>query len=541
MMRLFALLVLVSTPSMAADELRLALALKAQAEFDRVDLAGVARLEDAGACVQSQAAALAVALPADAALLHYRKGFCLLAGAAITHRAEEYGAAEVELEKAIEAWPARLPSAGSKKGAPEPVSPGLRVLATIARLQAGLDAAGSGTAGSGTAGSGAAGLGAAASGTAGAGTAGLGAATSGTARQGATGAGAVGAGAAASGIAGAGTAGLGAAASGAAALGAAASGAAGAGAVGVGAATSSAAGRSGAGADTAAPDTARLERARLDLAAAAATPICALDVMPAVFCQQIVQKGRDWLGWMALNSSDPREAARDFVGSTGGWVDWVAGRQAFAEGRYQPAAGRYQAAIARWEIDRRESPPNILQSLSPRPDWAESLADLGGAQLLAGEPAAAIATLDRAAHEDGSRARPLYLRARAKEAAGDPAGALTDYNLASRTAFASAKDLASGEAHFYRGILLYRRKEWARAEDEFSSALNFEIPAVLHADAQAWRHLAAVAGGSCAASREYLERSLEAVSPYFPKAEARALAASCPAMNAAGRRGDPAN
>jgi tetratricopeptide (TPR) repeat protein len=521
MMRLFALLVLVSTPVVAADELRLALDLKAQAEFDRVDLAGVARLEDAGACVQSQAAALAVAPPADTALLHYRKGFCLLAGAAITHRAEEYSAAAGELEKAIEGWPARLPSAGSKKRVIEPVSSGLRVLATIARLEAGLDAAGSGTAGAGAAGPGAAGAGAA----------GPGAAASGTA-----GSGAAGLGAAASGATGSGTAGLGAAGSSTAGSRAAAPGAA-----GMGAAASGAAGADTAGPGPAGPDAAHLARARIDLAAAAATPICASDVMPVASCLQVVQKGRDWLGWMALKGSDLREAARDFAGSTGGWVDWVAGRQAFVEGRYQPAAERYRAAIARWEIDRRESPPNILQSLSPRPDWAEALADLGGAQLLAGELAAAIATLDRAAHQDGSRARPLYLRARAKEAAGDPAGALTDYNLASRTAFASAKDLASGEAHFYRGIVLYRRKDWARAEDEFSSALNFEIPAALHADAQAWRHLAAVAGGSCAASREYLERSLEAVSPYFPKAEARAMAASCPATSAAGVRGAPAN
>jgi hypothetical protein len=436
MMRLFALFVLVSTPLAAADEVRLTLDLKAQSDFDRVDLSGVARLEDSGACVQSQAAALAVAPPADMALLHYHKGFCLLAGAANTHRAEAYGAAADELEKAIEAWPARIPPGGSKKGPPEPVSSGLRALATIARLEASQDAAGP---------------------------------------------------------------------------------------------------------DVARLDAASLERARSELVSTVAPAACSSDLMPAASCLQMVQKGRDWLGWMALQGSDLREAARDFAGSTGGWVDWVAGRQAFAEGSYQPAAERYRAAIARWEADRRESPPNILQSLSPRPDWAEALAGLGGAQLLAGDSAAAIVTLDRAVHEDGSRARPLYLRARAKEAAGDPAGALTDYNLASRTAFAAAQDLASGEAHFYRGIVLYRRKDWTRAEGEFSSALNFQIPAPLHADAEAWRHLAAVAGGSCVASRAYLERSLEAVSPYFPKAEARAVVAACPATSTAGLRGAPAN
>jgi Tfp pilus assembly protein PilF len=111
--------------------------------------------------------------------------------------------------------------------------------------------------------------------------------------------------------------------------------------------------------------------------------------------------------------------------------------------------------------------------------------------------------------------------------AGQPDLALSDYNLASRTAFANAKDLASGEAHLYRGIFLYRRKDYARAEDEFSSALNFEVPAAIRSDAVAWRHLAAVAGGSCATEREFLARSLADVSPYFPKAEARAIVASC--------------
>jgi hypothetical protein len=90
-----------------------------------------------------------------------------------------------------------------------------------------------------------------------------------------------------------------------------------------------------------------------------------------------------------------------------------------------------------------------------------------------------------------------------------------------------ARDLASGEAHFYRGILLYRRQDFARAEEEFSSALNFEMTVALRPDARAWRHLAAVAGGSCGAARQSLDLALASVSPFFPQAEARSLAASC--------------
>ena len=105
--------------------------------------------------------------------------------------------------------------------------------------------------------------------------------------------------------------------------------------------------------------------------------------------------------------------------------------------------------------------------------------------------------------------------------------ALADYNLASRTAFAAAQDLASGEAHLYRGIVLYRRKDYARAEDEFASALNFEMTGALRPDARAWRHLAAVAGGSCGSARQSLNLALPAVSPFFPRDEARSLASAC--------------
>ena len=112
---------------------------------------------------------------------------------------------------------------------------------------------------------------------------------------------------------------------------------------------------------------------------------------------------------------------------------------------------------------------------------------------------------------------------------GQKEQALGDYNLASRTAFANAKDLVSGEAHLYRGIVLYRRRDFGRAEEEFSSALNFEIPAAIRSDAIAWRRLAAVAGGACVTAREYLAPSLAAASPYFPKEAARAMLASCSA------------
>jgi Tfp pilus assembly protein PilF len=187
-----------------------------------------------------------------------------------------------------------------------------------------------------------------------------------------------------------------------------------------------------------------------------------------------------------------------------------------------------------WRKAGREQALPLVQRLSPRPDMAAISVDLGEAQLLSGDARAAIENFDAAVKADPSKARPIYLRARAKEAAGQADAALADYNLASRTAFAAGAGQSSGEAHLYQGILFYQRKDWPRAEDEFADALNFDIPAAMKSDAAAWRHLAAVASGSCGASREYLERSLAAVSPDFPKGEAQSALAACGAAGASG-------
>jgi tetratricopeptide (TPR) repeat protein len=238
---------------------------------------------------------------------------------------------------------------------------------------------------------------------------------------------------------------------------------------------------------------------------------------------------------MALGQENLDQAARDFSAFAGsGWPVWISGLRAFREAKYSQAETDYARALEAWRRAAREPAPSLDARLAPHPDMASALADLGGAELLAGHPESAIATLDQAVNAAPAGARALYLRARAREKAGAAEAALADYNLASRTAFAQARDLASGEAHFYRGILLYRRKDYARAEDEFSSALNFEIPASLRADAAAWRHLAAVAGGACGISRQFLMRVLGSVSPYFPKEEAAALLSACRAGGPAG-------
>jgi hypothetical protein len=135
-MKLCALALFGLSAVLAADDAQVALALKAQTDFDRVQLPAIPTLRDAEACVQSQAGLLPVTAPEETAIVHYRKGYCTLAEATLTHEKSGYRAAADEFEKAIAAWPLRLGKAG-KKAPPELVSSGLKALAAISRLHAG--------------------------------------------------------------------------------------------------------------------------------------------------------------------------------------------------------------------------------------------------------------------------------------------------------------------------------------------------------------------------------------------------------------------
>jgi len=277
-----------------------------------------------------------------------------------------------------------------------------------------------------------------------------------------------------------------------------------------------------------------MESAGKDITLALAQPACVSSLTTVEACHADLATGREWLGWLDLRQDNLVAAAREF-GQTSdtAWQQWIASRQAFDDRRYPEAAADGRRAVEEWERQRNQPAPSFNDSLRPQPDLGITLAEWGASQLLAGERAAAIATLSRAIKAAPIDGRAYFLRARAEELDGQRDRALADYNLASRTAFAEATDLASGEAHLYRGILFYRRQEFERAESEFSSALNFSIPARLRADAQAWRFLAAVTSGSCEASRDALARALGTVSPFFPGQEARDAMAACPATTAA--------
>jgi tetratricopeptide (TPR) repeat protein len=400
LMRLVISVIFTVIGALAADEQQLALALKAQSDFDRVELSATPQLATANACVQSEAALLPVVPALERSLTYFRKGYCTLAASSVTGKPADFLAAATAFEASISNWAPR---------AATPVPSGLRAMAAIARLKAGPD-----------------------------------------------------------------------------------------------------------------------EAAIRQLQEAADARNCPAAVMSVSLCGRVLQLANLWLGYLAFERGDLNTAGSRFAaGQDSPWRSWTAGRKEYLSGNYRAAAADFRAATDSWSAELKDGDRGLETRLTPQPDMPRMLTELGGAQLLAGDPKAAIHTLDAATKADPEYARPLFLRARAREVAGEKEQAQADYNLASRTAFAAAQDLASGEAHLYRGILLYRRGDYSHAEDEFSSALNLAIPEEFRPDAAAWRHMAAVAGGSCGESSELLNRSLRDASRYFPASEAQALIASC--------------
>src|SRR5437660_8798857 len=101
MMKFCAALFLTLATLVAADDQQFALALKAQTDFDRVQLTPHPQLREAYTCVQSQAGLLSVTAPEDLALIHYRKGYCALAAAVNSNDKSGYVSAAEEFDKAV--------------------------------------------------------------------------------------------------------------------------------------------------------------------------------------------------------------------------------------------------------------------------------------------------------------------------------------------------------------------------------------------------------------------------------------------------------
>jgi tetratricopeptide (TPR) repeat protein len=258
---------------------------------------------------------------------------------------------------------------------------------------------------------------------------------------------------------------------------------------------------------------------------------CAASMLPETMCRQTLAAAAAWQGWIAVRQRRYALAASLFEPAPApAWLAWVEGRMAYDGRRYADAVTAFRRAVDGWTAEERQVRRRIPDSLTPPPALAAALVDLAEAHLAAGDAHAALATLEPALRRDPRRAWSLFLRGRAREEAGDPVAAVSDFNLAARAAFAAGEDdRSAGEARFYRGVWSFRRGDVARAEQEFAAALNGGLSAPLSAEATAWRALAAVSTGACGASRDLLESAAAAASPLFPRREARSALAACPA------------
>ena len=220
------------------------------------------------------------------------------------------------------------------------------------------------------------------------------------------------------------------------------------------------------------------------------------------------------------------DAAHWFEGSGElGWTDWMAGRQMMAARQFPQAVAAFSAATQRFS----QTHAGLATAIGPRTDPGDAFFRLAMAQFETKDYTSAIASFERAAKLHPENARALFLLGRTREMIGQ--SGLGDFDLASRTAFANVNAPgASGQAHLYKGVALYRRKDFPRAEQEFASALNFDAGAAQD-DASAWRHLAGVAGGACGPSAALLAQSLGRVSDYFPRDEAEGLLRACGARS----------
>jgi len=376
---------------------------RAKAAFDKVDSARLPALQDTMQCMQAHAALLPLVRPEERYLVHYRRGYCALFGAAVSRDANDYQEAAREFTLAWERWPARV----------QPVSSGLLALVGIARM-------------------------------------------------------------------------------------------------------GTAAGQIPA------------EAVKV-LETAVQQGDCSNEaLMQSSFCRELVDVARLWLGWVAYRSERTADAARllgPVPGST--WNLWLAGRQAWAERRWRDGIALMEKAAENWRAAAESPAPSTLQLLGPKPDLARVYYEIGVARYRLEDYSGAVSSLNAALEMDPTNSYALFLRARAKDLQGQP-DAVTDYARAAETADRTRdSSWAVGQAHYYRGLLLYRGKQFREAESAFRAAPKAGLGEIARAQVSAWQNLAAVAGGNCANAAELLEVSGQLAEGGFPVAEAQAVALGC--------------
>jgi tetratricopeptide (TPR) repeat protein len=276
------------------------------------------------------------------------------------------------------------------------------------------------------------------------------------------------------------------------------------------------------------PDTAR------DLAAVVAERSCApTPVIGARFCNSLIDTARTWLGWLSYQKNDFEEAARVFeplaqANPPRPWMLWVSALQAEREKHLELAAALYEKTLAVWSAAENSPAPDTVTLLGPKLDAASIHFQLALTDYARQRYDPAITQLDAAIKGSPKNSYAIFLRARSKEALHLDIAAMEDYVLAAKTARANNESGWNvGLASYYRGLLLYRAKDYSHAEAEFSNALSGKLGEVPQPDVTAWWRLAGISARGCDGPLDPLESALKAASNQFPKAQANAILFGC--------------
>ncbi len=267
-----------------------------------------------------------------------------------------------------------------------------------------------------------------------------------------------------------------------------------------------------------------------ELEAAIANPNCpATPLMSPAFCAEIVSTAKVWLGWLALRKSDFAKAAASFGSVPGNpWSLWIAARNAQQEKKLAEATDLYEKLLEEWSARQKSSNPDVPTLLGPKPEPVAINYQLGVMDYERERFDSSIARLDAVIKVTPQNSYAIFLRARSKDRLQQLNPALDDYLLAAQTAKMNGDtNWNVGQAHYFRGLVFYRLKDFARAESEFSNALASPLSEIPASDVTAWRAMAAVSGGGCKTSTDALESTAQSTTDQFPKAEAAALVINC--------------
>jgi TolA-binding protein len=194
----------------------------------------------------------------------------------------------------------------------------------------------------------------------------------------------------------------------------------------------------------------------------------------------------------------------------------------------------YEQTLQLWTAAERSRNPDVVTLLGPKLDVSAIHFQLALVEYSRQLYDAAIAQLDACLKDSPKNSYAIFLRARAKDALRLNGPAADDYGLAAQTARENNDSTWNvGQAHYYRGLLLFQNKDFMRAESEFANAQSARLGDIPPQDVTAWKLLAAVSGSNCKLGVDYLETAVDAATSQFPKATAQGILFDCRIKQAA--------